>query len=76
MKIERQETKFQPVTITLETQKEVDILYELLGLVAGTGDVRNTIDSFYSELGRMTEHSGDSSDYKYFNPCGEVKSLY
>lgn len=35
MKCEQASTEFQPVTITLESQEEVDVLHSLLGLASG-----------------------------------------
>lgn len=50
MKIERAESKFQPVVITLESQEEVDILYCLTGSVYGNGSTRIFTDKVYYGL--------------------------
>jgi hypothetical protein len=52
MKVTRKETPpvFIPVTITLESQEEVDYLCSLVGNVHGAGKVRQFVDNVYSEL--------------------------
>ena len=51
MKVTQQsEPKFIPVVITLETQEEVDILYDLSSHVAGTGKARKITDALHKAL--------------------------
>lgn len=51
MKISKE---FSPVVITLETQEEIDLLYELTRYVSGGGKVR----AFFDALGRdLIDHS-------------------
>ena len=51
MKVTQQsEPKFIPVVITLESQEEVDILFDLVGQISGTGKPRKTTDMMYSAL--------------------------
>ena len=50
MKIEKTRVNFSPVVLTLESQDEVDIIYELLGCVGGTGEVRTFIDGIVAGM--------------------------
>lgn len=50
MKITREETKFQPVVITLETQEEVEVLRSLTGKVEGVSAARKITDKIYYGL--------------------------
>lgn len=61
MKVERKNNGFQPVVITLESQEEVDIVYELLNSVGGLGKVRQFTDDLSSELSRCTDHGIDEN---------------
>jgi hypothetical protein len=47
VKIERAESKFEPVVITLESQEEVEVLRGLTGKVEGLGATRNITDKIY-----------------------------
>lgn len=37
MKVERKEAEFKPVVITLESQEEVDMMWELAASIKGSG---------------------------------------
>lgn len=50
MKIVKTPEEFKPVSIVLESQKEVDWIYDLLGSIGGTGEARKFFDSIYHEL--------------------------
>lgn len=50
--------EFSPVTILLETQDEIDLLYEITRYVSGGGKVR----TFFDTLGRSL------IDHSKFNP--------
>lgn len=50
MKIERAESKFEPVVITLETQEEVDILKDLVGRIINGGVARDFTSQIYDKL--------------------------
>lgn len=61
MKIQQQERKFKPVTITLESQEEVDMLLTLTGSLIGEGKMRDFTDSVFNGLRtfgdyRRTDH--------------------
>lgn len=56
MKVERKNKGFQPVVITLESQEEVDIVYELLNSVGGLGKIRQFTDELSNELSQFTDH--------------------
>ena len=56
MKVTQQsEPKFIPVVITLETQEEVDILYDLVGRVNGSGAARKLAGNLYYTLKELTD---------------------
>lgn len=50
MKIVKTPEEFKPVSIVLESQKEVDWIYDLLGSIGGAGEARKFFDSIYYEL--------------------------
>ena len=50
MKIERVESKFEPIVITLESQEEVEVLRNLTGKVEGLGATRKITDKIYYGL--------------------------
>jgi hypothetical protein len=51
MKYEKKEAEFRPVTITLETQEEVDVLHSLVG-VAGGGFANGFLYKLYDALSK------------------------
>lgn len=59
MKVERKNNGFQPVVITLESQEEVDIVYELSMSVGGLGKARDFTNELSEELGYYTQHGID-----------------
>ena len=48
------EPKFIPVVITLETQEEVDILFDLVGHVIGCGITREFTDSMWGMMNKLS----------------------
>lgn len=64
MKVERKEEKvFVPVTITLESQFEVDVLFSMAGKVAGRSLAKDFVDRLYISLEEMEPSEGC---YKHF----------
>lgn len=64
MKIERKEASFQPITITLESQEEVDVISSVFGKIGGRGKVRTEIiDKLYYAI---ESHATPNSDDRYF----------
>jgi hypothetical protein len=54
MKFEQVGPEFRPVTITLEAQEEVDVLYALLG--AASGSYANDLTwKLYSAMGHLSD---------------------
>jgi hypothetical protein len=66
MKIERAESKFEPVVITLESQEEVDILFELTSHVGGSGPVRAIVNQLWTMLENSASVTGLEGEIKYF----------
>lgn len=66
MKVERKDVSFIPVTITLESQFEVDVLCELAARVTGCGDVREVADSLYYQLTAHNSNGDSSANEQYF----------
>lgn len=50
MKIEKAETKFTPVVITLESQEEHDLFAAIFANIGGTGKLREIVDQVYYSL--------------------------
>jgi hypothetical protein len=69
MKIVKTETKFEPVSVVLESQDEVNWLYALFGQVGGGGKVREFVDSVYYGL----EDIGDDEP-SVFEGIVQIKS--
>jgi ABC-type uncharacterized transport system ATPase subunit len=60
MKIERAESKFEPVVITLESQEEVDILKDLTGRIINGGVGRNFTSTVYEKLDELSNVETDT----------------
>ena len=69
MKILKTEPKFEPVSIVLETQEEVNWAYQLFGQVGGGGKVREFVDNVYYGL----EGIGDDESSVFENVI-QIKS--
>ena len=72
MKVERKESKFEPVVITLESQLEVDVLHELCASVEPTGlsEVSDLIEILFDKLSGYTNQ--DILEDHYFTGIIEV----
>lgn len=46
--------EFNPVSIVLETQDEVNFMYELTRNIAGVGEIRNFFDAIGAELSKKS----------------------
>ena len=68
MKIERKENSFEPITITLESQMEVDALVDVLCLTDANTEGSNEGTEFISTLTyRLTEYASDQDKLVYYN---------
>ena len=61
MKIVKVDQEFKPVSIVLESQDEVNWLYELMGKVGGGGPVRKFVDDVYYGLEEI-KTAGDNDE--------------
>jgi hypothetical protein len=59
MKTVKTAEDFKPVSIVLESQKEVDWMYDLTGSVSGVGKVRDFVDSIYYGLEELYKEETD-----------------
>ena len=57
MKIVKHQPEFKPVSITLESQDEVNWVYELFGNIGGGGRVRKFVDDIYYGLEDIAQDS-------------------
>ena len=57
MNIERRTPGFSPVTITLESQLEVDVLHCMAGSVEGEGAARQVADNLFNALNRYIKQT-------------------
>lgn len=75
MKIERKENGFEPITITLESQMEVDALVDALYLINYHTTGSNEGTRFVTELCReLNEYASDQGGLVYYNdPYGSVE---
>lgn len=55
MKIVKTQEEFKPVSIVLESQDEVNWVYELFGSVGGQGKIRDFTDSVYYGLQKIAD---------------------
>lgn len=62
MKFEKAEPGFQPVTITLETQEEADVLHALVGAAGGS-----MADNFLYKLYNSLSEVSDSGRSEYWS---------
>lgn len=69
MKIVKTQQEFKPINIVLESQDEVNWVYELFGSVAGVGAVRKFVDSVYYGL---EDIANDDEDVKVFKGSVEI----
>ena len=69
MKIEREETEFQPVVITLESQMEVDALTDALCIVANLTSHSNEGTGFIDHLAELLndKFTSDPHDTVYYD---------
>jgi len=68
MIIAQPDTVFQPITITLETQQEAEMLMQICGLIAGCSEYtpRGLADKIYYELGGYgIDYRDDAFNSKY-----------
>lgn len=56
MKVEKAETKFTPVVITLESQDELDFFAAVFGNIGGSGKLRQLVDQVYFALEKYVEN--------------------
>lgn len=64
MKFKQEAATFHPVTITLETAKEVEILHAVLGHAAGGGHEDDLLFKLYSKLGNVETGNVWRSEYR------------
>lgn len=75
MKITRNEKQFEPITITLESQMEVDSLTDVLCIVNSDTGGSNEATEFISVLTKqLMEYASDQDKLVYYNePYGTVE---
>jgi hypothetical protein len=69
MKYSQEETKFQPITIVLETQEEAEVLKDLLKNTNGTRG-----DSVTFKLWKAL-HDSDVPDVRHWNNTEDITSV-
>lgn len=68
MKIERNEKQFEPISITLESQMEVDALVDVLCLINVNTIGSNKGTEFISALtGQLTGYGSNQYELVYYN---------
>ena len=69
MKVELKNKKvYQPITITLETEQEAEMLMQICGLIAGCSEYtpRGLSDKIYQQLGAFgVDYRDDAFNSKY-----------
>jgi hypothetical protein len=75
MQITRNEKQFEPISITLESQMEVDALVDTLYLINANTTGSNEGTRFISGLSReLNEYASNKHKLVYYNePYGSVK---
>ena len=75
MKIERNEKQFEPISITLESQMEVDALVDVLCIINSNTGGSNEATEFISVLTKqLMGYASDQYKLVYYNePCGTVE---
>lgn len=65
MKVERKEAEFQPVVITLETQDEVNALWDLLGQLEPS-NFKTAEDKLEGLYLLLDPYKQDGCEYEYY----------
>ena len=75
MQITRNEKQFEPITITLESQMEVDALVDVLCLINANTTGSNEGTRFISTLtDQLMEYASNQCELVYYNqPYGSVE---
>lgn len=66
MKVERKEAKFEPITLTIESQVELDVISELVALADFVRGTPAEVECIVSKLSEDLLNVGASNEYKYF----------
>jgi len=75
MQITRNEKQFEPISITLESQMEVDALVDVLCIINSNTGGSNEATEFISILTKqLMEYASDQDELVYYNdPYGTVE---
>lgn len=66
MKIERKEVKFEPITLIIESQMELDVLSELATLGGAVPLSNKSANQFLKQLAGELLDTGASTDFHFF----------